>query len=634
MSSRERYPADTQIEIDDVLTCGWQAALAAAETSDYSALSSSLRRAAQSASEEARFRAAKALWLLSDAASMMLKGDRPSRPFEPFAVIQNRRSAMPEDFAIADLQAMVGALPHIENLRLRARIADLAWFRSRRDFGFQTVLLAIDAYLALPVTAETWHLDIDDCIERAASLSRMLRNDERIAEVERVLTTAFFNDAGAEGFFVLQVGRLLLRQNLARTRSRDFAQKLQTIGEERIGAGEQFAGRQHLEQASDWYRRDGDREAMAEMLCKVADSWAAEGLAKSEAPAAGNIVALDHFHKALEIFRLIDGRWRPNLGIEEKIRSLDSRIAEAGRRALGEMTVHRSPPVHIGDIQDECRRLVSDQPIARALIRLVTTVHSGADFKRIRASAEARMRRFLFSSLAAGMQLNREGRVVAVHPPATFGEVTPGRYDPALWAKMVGDYQQEIDIVVRAQIFPAIETLQLEHRLGLESFADLARQSPLVAQDRRGLFAKGLYAGFEGDFDTALHLLVPQLEHIVRERLRRHSVITSSRDADGVETENGLSRLVRSAEMPELFGEDLSFELEALFCDATGPNLRNEVAHGLLNDYAANSGYAVYAWWLVLRLVLTSILDSEEIPAADPRPEPINPAPHTTGEKG
>ena len=199
---------------------------------------------------------------------------------------------------------------------------------------------------------------------------------------------------------------------------------------------------------------------------------------------------------------------------------------------------------------------------------------------------------------------------------------------------MVGDYQQEIDIVVRAQIFPAIETLQLEHRLGLESFADLARQSPLVAQDRRGLFAKGLYAGFEGDFDTALHLLVPQLEHIVRERLRRHRVITSSRDADGVETENGLSRLVRSAEMPELFGEDLSFELEALFCDATGPNLRNEVAHGLLNDYAANSGYAVYAWWLVLRLVLTSILDSEEIPAADPRPEPINPAPHTTGEKG
>jgi hypothetical protein len=40
-------------------------------------------------------------------------------------------------------------------------------------------------------------------------------------------------------------------------------------------------------------------------------------------------------------------------------------------------------------------------------------------------------------------------------------------------------------------------------------------------------------------------------------------------------------------ELPEIetiFGKDLSFEIKALFCDPFGPNLRNELAHGLL-DY-------------------------------------------------
>ena len=68
-------------------------------------------------------------------------------------------------------------------------------------------------------------------------------------------------------------------------------------------------------------------------------------------------------------------------------------------------------------------------------------------------------------------------------------------------------------------------------------------------------------------------------------------------------------------ELPEttkIFGEDLCFEIKALFCDPAGPNLRNNVAHGLLDDNACRSLYAVYAWWLGLKLVLTrSALNDE-----------------------
>ena len=47
-----------------------------------------------------------------------------------------------------------------------------------------------------------------------------------------------------------------------------------------------------------------------------------------------------------------------------------------------------------------------------------------------------------------------------------------------------------------------------------------------------------------------------------------------------------------------------------------GPNLRNNVAHGLLNDQQANSVEALYAWWLGLQLVFNAYwysLDKEKV---------------------
>jgi hypothetical protein len=38
-------------------------------------------------------------------------------------------------------------------------------------------------------------------------------------------------------------------------------------------------------------------------------------------------------------------------------------------------------------------------------------------------------------------------------------------------------------------------------------------------------------------------------------------------------------------------------------CDKSGPNLRNEVAHGLATQDLCESAHALYAWWLILQLV-------------------------------
>ena len=63
---------------------------------------------------------------------------------------------------------------------------------------------------------------------------------------------------------------------------------------------------------------------------------------------------------------------------------------------------------------------------------------------------------------------------------------------------------------------------------------------------------------------------------------------------------------------------DLAFELKALFCDAFGPNLRNEIAHGLLDDASCQTAQAVYAWWFLLRLTFNTFWNAARKEGREP----------------
>jgi hypothetical protein len=151
-----------------------------------------------------------------------------------------------------------------------------------------------------------------------------------------------------------------------------------------------------------------------------------------------------------------------------------------------------------------------------------------------------------------------------------------------------------------------MEILLLEHRLTERDFVDLANESPLVPKDRIRIFGKALFAGYDKDFISAIHLLIPQIENMVRYQLKASGVKTTNHDVNGIENENSLGTLMDLSETETIFGESLTFELRALFCDALGPNLRNEIAHGLLDEAHCQSAYVIYAWWLGLKLVFNT----------------------------
>nr|WP_242049473.1 DUF4209 domain-containing protein [Acinetobacter baumannii] len=90
--------------------------------------------------------------------------------------------------------------------------------------------------------------------------------------------------------------------------------------------------------------------------------------------------------------------------------------------------------------------------------------------------------------------------------------------------------------------------------------------------------------------------------------LKAQGVNTINYD-DGIANEVGLSNLLGPdrPQAKEILGKNLFFEMECIFTKPLGFNLRNNIAHGLLNDVeVTHLPGCTYAWWMVLRMIVLS----------------------------
>jgi Domain of unknown function (DUF4209) len=181
-----------------------------------------------------------------------------------------------------------------------------------------------------------------------------------------------------------------------------------------------------------------------------------------------------------------------------------------------------------------------------------------------------------------------------------------------------------VNAYVVGAILPALRQLRLEHVLPEQFFHGLAEESAVVPPGHKRLVGIALARGWNFRFAEALHVAVPQVEAIVRHHLKGVGAQTTTLDDDGVEMEVGLAALLERREVDEIFGDCVAYDLRYLFGSGFGANLRNDVAHGLLDDgQAAGSASAVYAWWLLLVLVTLPFWNrlKDEPPAENPEPE-------------
>jgi len=410
--------------------------------------------------------------------------------------------------------------------------------------------------------------------------------------------------------FLSNIAGLLHDTGSSRANSYEIAELLFRHAGENDAGGMFYLARSYYGTGATWFSRAGNEELASDCLCAAAETFVREADAKIANDRRGHGVAAGFFASAIHAFRRVPRAMRAARAVDRRIGEIQRAMENSARLSMEMMTSISSGKIDLTELVEASIDSVKGKSLGDALYSFCT-------FEAVSGRQVYRTRAFDFfrnNPLQAMIEVElmaADSRVVARRPGVSFQDLDSPNGQKALRSVEMQGLRDDVPIGVQGLIIPALNVLRQEHRFVLTELVQLAQNSPIVAHDRVHQVAKAIYFGFEYDFVTALHLGVPQVEHIVRTELKRAGVTTTVIDAHRIEMEKGLSSLSEMTEFEEVFGEDLSFTIRAVFCDAFGLNFRNEVAHGLLSDDSANSVESVFVWWILLRLVFGNFVTNE-----------------------
>lgn len=572
-----------------------------------SSISSYLNQVAKKMEDLQRTNCSATIKLLSQVSSMCLVPDSINKPFKPAYIDfkNGRRTFDLEDISKEHLIFFAKIFEEINNQYLSARLADILWLLSIPRNSVYAAN-AIDAYTSREINPTNWLEGLKEEIERALQLCLQIKDQERLSVIKKNLHKAQSIEYADCKFFNLWVAELMDRLKIDRDFREDIATGLFSIATKYKVNKDNMAANSYFELATKKFKQLSNIEKEVECLIGMAQCLENEADSKR---VSNNLVANSFYEDALHAFRKIPRKYRESFEIENKIIEIQKKITLSGKAAIDEMSFLKIESTDISELAESAINHVKGKQNSFLSLRYLAGLALGPNLDQITQHTKSLLSESFFSNIFSGRHLSDDGRLVAKTPPLTLEKITENEIECSDIERQIHQqFSIEMQLTVEGMILPALHQICLEHRFTKELLVQICQASSLVPDDRVCLMGSALWLGFEREFGLAIHLLCPQFENIVRVKLKEAGAITSTVDKSGIETENGLSTIMKLSEAETIFGRNLSFEINAVFNNPLGFNARNLVAHGLLNDESATYSVAsIYAWWMTLRMIMNSI---------------------------
>ena len=554
-----------------------------------------LTKEVQAAMDRGDAAAAGCVRAIRDIAFMKLEPDNGAAPYQPMWMDRHGRSPTPHDLTEEQLDALDSLVTDVADGPLRGRLADVLAIRRPQDRHVRWQE-ASEAFLAAPFLAEDWTDERRREVQRGVGLLRRLKKveTEHFAEFKSRVLAIVLAPGSITNRMAQELAEELHRYGLAKDAWLSIADRFLADAIAFRDAQGWAAADASATAAIRWFRRAGDAGREAEAQVGRAEIIAAQAAAAGQAEIQGPAVEAYFLIEALQVLRQIDRKHRKRLGVDDLLSEYGRRLEAAQLQGVEQMPRGKPIEMDLTAIVERVRLAVSGATLPHAIETLAYGHQIGVE--KLRSDAAVSKDDFLLRRLFGTTLLNQEGKPIA-HASTASG--APDELED----EMVRRFDFGLGVVVAGIVLPALRCIHVEHVIDEWAVASVVARSTLVPPDRERLVTKGLLAGFHGDFSVAMHLLAPQLEHLVRIRLKGRGVSTTQLTQESTEMEMGLSSLTEKSEFQEIFPTDLTFGIRALYCHRLGPNIRNVVAHGLAGDEALGGHGAAFAWWFFLHLI-------------------------------
>ncbi len=584
---------DKLITIDQLLKSPWQEVVDGCEEQTCSYLHSDFSAKAKEVGPESEH--ASPLQLLSSVCSThMRKKEDNGSPYGPLWVSDGKRTFLPEDLSAEQAEELFDFMEHVSTPDLKARIADTLWVSKKNKDKHLAAKIAVSEHIksGYQLIHSEHPIRGIDRFERAVAIAAELGRGGK-AEMDSALAACW------SALNILSKSEIdACQYRLARCVFKYETDKLLDLGGlcydlslRRDSILFNFdLTRSYWELTSDIFAACGNNIVAAD--AKKRRAW---NYIKEAAYAKSYIVKANVLAKAIEAHRRIGAPQR-------KIDLLHKWLLRAQSRLYTEMQSIDIGPIDLSDAAADSIRRVSGKSTADALIAFAL-IAQFSDPAKLREQAIAHAKKFVLSSLFGSMQVNASGKVVAKVPSVGLDQTEPE--DDALLAQMHSSFDLSCRLQVLGVIEPARRQLIREHSLSPSELWPVVTNSPFIPQGREWIFAKGLAAGFSGDFLVATHLLVPQIENCLRHIIEQCGGLTSTIDSNGIQQERTINGLLDDELVEKTLGKHVLFSLKALLVEKTGANFRHGLCHGLFDSDVYTSYASAFIWWLTFRLCYT-----------------------------
>lgn len=528
---------------------------------------------------------------------MHLRADEPATPYGPLFVFGTERSAIPDDFPRAELLALQDWALSLSDAEIRARFLDVMWVQGK---SFQAAIGAVDAYVASALKLEhpkEWtpcQARLERALRLAAGLGKggAAAKDKVLSQVESMLR----RHRGQDPLYLsLRLIRLLLEFRYGD--ANEFATLADTGAKSAEAAGDFWRAKDYYDLTAECHRLAGAQAAEGAALRQAAECLVQEAEAAQKQPERG-IAAASILSDAVEAMRQAPGG-------KERAAELHAKLLELQKGTVGAMKA-LSTDFDATELVKNALAAVRGKSLSEAVMALCRMAKPPS-VQRLKEQVHEHARVAVFGSLLSSEVVNSRGRVVARAPGLLAG--ADDTQEPGLRWRMYRNARMARGLTVQAMLNPARQEIYFSHAPDRQDLAGLIQHSPWIPPGHSESVVRALLAGFQGDMLVAAHLVPPQLEALVRHVVESRGGSTSMLEPGGLQPERPLGVLLESSEALGAFGGDGVFELQDLLVDPLGTNLRNEVAHGLLDDSGLFGADVLYAWWVLLRFcVVTSKL--------------------------
>jgi len=461
-----------------------------------------------------------------------------------------------------------------ENPILKARYCDLIWEKERDHiYGRE----AVRSYLACwPLYVDNdWNRQLVDSLTRAMAISCMLKDqspidscmDEHLVAIGKMMDKRMTESIGdIIDSIVSNVDKC--------SKPVDFDSLLKTceLAIKEIGKNQTdgfLFQRELLEVITRIFKILTDTTKITQTRVRIAESYIEEGDWKKANYPNGNLVAAMFYTNALKEYSDIGG-------FADRINEIKIKIAEANevgmatelKPIVSEIDVPVEPfekhvQIYESKTPEEMLYMIS---VDRLLPSYQRAVNSAMEL-----SADNPLWRMMPFSILKGN----------IHIKSIAGE------QELLEFHAIQNFQisyRTITVRLLGLLFKLLET---KSSTFLNDLSRYFTESEIISGDRVEIIKSGLSSYNSGNFTAAFHVLIFQVEGVLRDIVGRLGLPTFSfRSAKNEMRERQLDDILKTLSQIEGFDKDLAKFLEIFLCRIEADNYRNEVAHGLLTSGA------------------------------------------------